>query len=345
MKRRIFRQLLFFSLLFSLSGETYYISDGLGTPIRPVAVIQGNEPWFLRVESEGNLELRTLYHNQNEWKRWEILTLDNGETWESYFFKKNIQEILVYSQERQLLSEKLFNTEGTLLEHRNFSYHHNGAVKEILFLSDSGEPEQTSILLYRDDGSLRGILRQDGAGEKTGESLWHSADHSGVSATLLSQGDKTYLYSYENWHLTVQSFFLEDQEVQKSFIQYDPSGRKESETRWYYRDNSMIYSLFDESGRVLQENSYISGLLKLAITREYRDNQLVRYLERNERDKILWEYRYESDPDEPVESTQYRNGQLVKRVLRLEDADREIIYRDNQPVYEKLVPREEGEDS
>ena len=310
-----------------------------------MARINGDEPWYLTLDSEGTQEIRTLYHNQNEWKRWEYQTQIGGEIRESYFFKKKIQEILVYSQENQLLSEKLFDNEGNLLEYRNYSYHTNGAVKDILFLSDSGESEQNSILLYRDDGSLRGILRQDDSGEKTGESLWHSPDQAGVSTTLLNQGDKTYQYTYENWNLTIQSFFLEDTVVQRSFIHYGTSGRMETETRWYYNDNSMVFSLFDESGRVIQENSYINGLLKLAVTREYRDNKLIRYLERNERDKILWEYSYDADSEDPAESTQYRNGDLAKRILRLEEADREIIYRNNQPVYDNLIPREKGEDS
>ena len=342
-----------FIWLFSypLAGQTYFLSDGLGMKISPLEDIPNGEGWYLEIFQDGGTTLETLYRDGLEQKRWEISFPDSesGEYSEYYFYQKSLREIREYDRRDTLLSEQLFDSRGDLLEYRLYRYDQDKRLENILFLSEEGDVEKTYSLIYRDRGSLKGITLPEPSGGKAGNLVWRSSDPESedYDRILLEEGDRAYLYTYEGWNLAVRSVFRGDKEVEKSLFSYDSRGQLEKETVWDYQDNILRIFFYDSTGQVVLENLFLNGILKQSITRTYREDMLIRYQERKGKENLIWEYQYSSDSKDPEVSILYRNGQLVKKIIREETSDREILYRDNRAVYETLIPREEteGDDS
>ncbi len=340
MIRKILQAILFFVSLHTLCAQRYYLSNGLGSQLDELRTLSGDEIWYLAVSEDSGAEIRTLFHDGSQWKRWEILPLAEGGTQETYYFKSKLQEILQYDQQGKVRSEELFDNRGNILEHRSYQYLDNGVLDQILLLTEDGQTLKSSILLYRSDGSLREIQLGAGGPDPPERMIWRQdgTEDRTLDKTLLSDSNRSYIYSYEDWKLSSVKIFQEDKEVEKSLIAYDENGHIRKETLWNHLDNTMGVLLYDPSGMVYQENYYSGGILKRSISREYREGHLVSYLERNETDKIYWEYRYSDRSEDPVESTLYRNGSLVKKILLEEGIEKEILYKDNNPVFEKETP-------
>ncbi|OQY34231.1 MAG: hypothetical protein B6241_05435 [Spirochaetaceae bacterium 4572_59] len=341
---------LAFLIFAPLFGQSFYLSDGLGNELQSLITVSGEEEWYLRKMENSLTSIRTLFHNQSELKRWE--TVDNsavsGGSLESYFYKSRLREINEYSSSGQILSEQFYDSKGKFLEHRIYNFDKHERLRDLLILNEEGLELKTYSLLYRENGSLReikGIISED---DHLSRILWRTRDYDKnfLEQIYLNEGSDAFLYTYESGRLKIRSVIKDGSETERTLSSYSGEGSLENETTWNYAEDSLEVLYYDKQSRVVLENSFIKGILRVSIVRKYRGEELIRYEERSAGEKILWEYEYREGQDHPILSTFYRNGILVKKIHRDAEMIKETVYRNNQPVYEKIIEKtEEGGDS
>lgn len=338
---------LAFLILAPLYGQSYYLSDGLGSELEPLSAISGDEEWYLSREEDSFTRIRTLFHNQSEIKRWETVK-NNGESVESYFYKSGLREINEYNSSGQLVSEQFYDPNGNFLEHRIYIFDKQERVRELFILDEEGLEIKSHTLVYRDNGSLRALSGTVPGDEQQNRILWRSQDYDRtfLEKMYMSDGSVASLYSYESGRLKIRSTYLNEVETKRTLYTYSTEGVLDNETTWNYTEDSLEVLYYNKQSRVILENSFIKGILRVSVAREYKDDQLIRYEERSDGEKILWEYEYSENLNEPVLSSFYRNDILVKKIQRDHEMMKETVYRNNQPVYEKITDISgEGDDS
>lgn len=341
---------LAFLILTPLYGQTLFLSDGLGNELNSLSALSGEEEWYLSKTEDSISSIRTLFHNQSELKRWETQEYkgESGGSLESYFYKSRLREINEYSSSGQIISEQFYDSNGKFLEHRIYNFDKQERVQSILILNEEGLELKSHTLLYRENGSLREIRGSVSEDNQKSRILWRSRDHNKnfLEQIYLNDGPDAFLYTYARGRLEIRSIYKEGSEIKRTLSSYSEDGYLENETSWNYAEDSLEILSYDKQRRVYLENSFIKGILSVSIAREYRDNKIIRYEERSAGEKILWEYEYNEDQDNPSLSSFYRNGILVKIIQRDAEMIKETVYRNNQPVYETITEEtKEGGDS
>ena len=323
-----------------LTGQSYFLSDGLGHELAPFESLSGSEKWYLSVRQEDSREIRTLFKEQAELKRWEISRPEEEglSLIENYFYKNKLREIREYDGGGFLLSEQMYDSEGGLMEYRQYLPDEKNRPSRIIILDEQGAQEISYRFLYRDNGSLRSISGETPSGGIEKSILWRSSEPgSFLDRIYLKEGKSAYRYDYREGQLQVRLIYRDNVEIEKTLYTFDSGGRTEKTTNWDHRKKSMAVIYFNNEGQPVLENRFLGGILAKIITRSYKGELLIQLQEYTDTEKQAWEYEYREGSQSPSVSRLYRNDSLVKAVFHDESPVREVLYRNNEAVYEKLL--------
>ena len=182
----------------------WYRSDALGLALEPLAGARRGEPQLLRVEWDGEMEIRTLYSEEKESRRWEL-----SPGMERVYADGVLAEERSYDGAGRLLAEKIFAA-GVLSESRQYRYGLSGL---------------SSVEIYGPDGALRARERYElGPG---GELRRVRRESPGVPAAeelaLVTAGGRLYEERLAGGGRGLVS-------------RYDPEGRVASQETWQERE-------------------------------------------------------------------------------------------------------------
>jgi len=347
----MYRFLLLFLLipLLSLSGQELHLSDSLGTEGEILTVLTGNEKWYLSIETDGIVEIRILYRENVELKRWEIREepeSDGISRQETYYYKGTLREFMEWDDADRLTAEILYDSKGIFLEQRLYLYSETGSLTGINVLDKEGNLLRNSDLRYREIGALREISGSDADGEFRGNVAWRTSDYRNLflEDLYIRDRNRTYRYGYKDGNVISRRTYQDDLETEKTVYTYHADGYLEKEVTWDNERNTMMLHYYDSAGNILVENFYDNGILSSSLTRTYEEGRMIRQQERGAGIRVLWTYEYRDDEDEPWLSRSFRNGELIKEIIRDDSAVREILYRNGQVVYERITGQNEPEE-
>ena len=182
----------------------WYRSDALGLALEPLPGARRGEPQLLRVEWDGELEIRTLYSEEKESRRWEL-----SPGLERIYTGGALAEERAYDDAGRLLTEKLF-AEGALSESRQYLYGLSGL---------------SSVETYGPDGALRARERYElGPGGELRRVRRESPGAPGAEElALVSAGGRLYEERLAGGGRGLVS-------------RYDPEGRVASQETWQERE-------------------------------------------------------------------------------------------------------------
>jgi YD repeat-containing protein len=305
----------------------WYRSDAIGLALEPLTGARRGEPYLLRVEWRGELEIRTLYAEGKESRRWELLP-----GLERVYDGGSLSEERSYDGAGRLLTEKSF-TEGKLSGTTQYHYGLSGLASVESYGPD-GELRARERYELGPDGELRRVRRESpgkagAAGAAVAEEL-----------ALVTAGDKIYEERLRGGGRGLVS-------------RYDPEGRVSSQETWRERElvesldlawagsqplstermagGTRTVTLFDAQGRESSRRVSRGGKTIEEWTFRYDgEGNRVLAVRVDEHGTEQWNYFYDAAGNLKREEWRTR-GQLVKIVSYVEDGRVEELYRAGLP--------------
>jgi antitoxin component YwqK of YwqJK toxin-antitoxin module len=192
------------ALLLAAVPAGWYRSDALGLALEPLPGARRGEPQLLRVEWDGETEIRTLYSEGKESRRWEL-----SPGMERVYADGVLAEERSYDGAGRLLAEKIFAA-GALNESRQYRYGLSGL---------------SSVEIYGPDGALRARERYElGPGGELRRVRRESPGAPGAEElALVTGGGRLYEERLGGGGRSLVS-------------RYDPEGRVASQETWQERE-------------------------------------------------------------------------------------------------------------
>ena len=320
--------LLFLLTAFSLSGESWFISNSSGMLFEKIhAVRTGEYDWYARVDDNGDQVIKTLYDRTGrEVKRWDIFKTD-GTVVREVFSEGNSRTISEFENQRIMKETFLTGSKVT----GGHIYLYDGNFLREIQESDANGNIKNRVVLKRDANSRissadftygketftnhyifskgRLIMEWHGIDSQTGTSVRYSQEGSLLNTTKWEEGRKVWeeKFEYTGKYLSgsVSRGMLTGEKTAKKF---DSAGNLTYQEDTV--DDEVVYKLFcfyDADSHLIDKT-------------EVQDNLI-------ERSK----YKYKGD--QVVQEEQYKNGKLV-RVIEYASAANYTVdtYIDNEPV-------------
>ncbi len=320
--------LLFIFTAFSLSGESWFISNSSGMLFEKIHPSRtGEYDWYARVDDSGDQVAKTLYDRTGtEVKRWDL-------------FKENGTVV------REVLSEG---------DSRTVSEYDNQRVMKETFYTGN-KITGTNIYLY-DGNFLREIQEKDVQGKIKNRVVLKRDVSSRISGADFSYGDETYTnhYIFSRGRLIMEWHGIDSQTG--TSVRYSQEGnllnttsweegRKVREEKFEYSDKHLSGSVsyaqltgerttkkYDSAGNITyQEDSVENDVVRKLFCFYDQDSHLI---DRTEvQDNLIERTKYKYNGDQIVQETQYKNGRLT-RVIDYATAENYTVdtYVDNAPV-------------
>ena len=320
--------LLFLFTAFSLSGESWFISNSSGMLFEKIhAVRTGEYDWYARVDDLGDQVVKTLYDRTGkEVKRWDIFK-NEGTVVKEVFSEGNSRTVSEFENQR-IMKETFYN--GSKVTGRNSYLYDGNFLREIQERDDAGNIKN-KVTLKRDANSR--ISSADFTyGKETftnhyifsrGRLImeWHGIDSQTGTSVRYSQGGN--LMNTTRWE----------------------EGRKVGEEKFEYTDDFLSGSVayvnktrekttrkYDNAGNITyQEDAVDNEVVRKLFCFYDKDSHLV---DRTEvQDNLIERSKFKYEGDRMVQEDQYKNGKLV-RVIGYASAENYTVdtYIDNAPV-------------
>ncbi len=327
---------LFVLVLFFLGGplygeETVFRSNEIGMTIEKISDFRRDEFEFVLVvedngEEDGEEEVRTLYRDGEEFKRWVTSSLPEQRQVVRRYEEGVLTHETVYRLGKTV--EERFYAEESITEIHYYSYDENGL--RSIEVTD-GQQETLYTLYYVRTGS--GRLKQVEKRTPEGTSIvsrynyskgsligeWHGKEAAGEYFRFSDDG---YIISSEEWEGV-------DLVRVKQYMEDVAGSRKSVEKN--YKTGVTTHVSYDEEDRVLYEKAVKDEKLIEEINYMYEAGNQVLKRVRTPGLWEVWTYRYDQS-DELEEERYLRNGELVKvTVITGEDRYYEDIYRRGEP--------------
>ena len=159
----------------------YYVSNELGMALEQIGWYRREEfPYILVVEVKGQRQIRTLFHQGEEQRRWET---DGQE--ERVYLGSELGELRRYDGSGRLEEEQRFE-EGELSE-RTVYYYSRGQLERTETFGADGELLFEDLYRLSPDGRLRRVSRENGE-EENRQQLALSGGNLGLSERLGAAG-------------------------------------------------------------------------------------------------------------------------------------------------------------
>ena len=337
--------LLFILTAFSLSAESWFISNSSGMLFEKIHVSRtGEYDWYARVDDSGDQVVKILYDRSGkEVKRWDIFK-NNGVLEQEVLTEGNSRTVSVYQNQR-ILSETFYK--GNKVTGSNTYLYDGNFLQEIQERDESGEI-RNKVTLKRDaSGRISGadftyggesytnhyifsrgrlIMEWHGVDSQTGTSVRYSQDGTLLNTTRWEEGRKV-------WE---EKFEYTDSYLSGSLASAIRTGEKTQKK-------------FDSLGNITYQEDTVDGEVVYKLFCFYdKDSRLI---DRTEvQDNLIERSKFKYNGDRMVQEDQYKNGKLV-RVIEYASAANYTVdtYVDNVPVLRnyyinhKKVKKEEWE--
>lgn len=277
MRKRVWIPLLLLSAFPLFAASEVYRSNDFGMQLEPIPSWRRNElKWVLEVTPKAGGEVRRLFQDGKEARRWETSSIADGRKEEREIAGGVVVTRRIYAGSGDLLEEDQY-TKGKLAQRSIYTYA-SSRLARVRVLAADGTLEHANDYFYTSRGSLREV-RQTGGKEGTRISSF-VAGRSGPSEEWNQDGDNTYIARYdkkgravEREHRTgkelasqVEFAFREDTDKLLSSEEklpgegkvitrgYDPEGRLQTEsTATGDKVTETITYVRDDKGRVTRK--------------------------------------------------------------------------------------------
>ena len=320
--------LLFLFTAFSVSGESWFISNSSGMLFEKIhAVRTGEYDWYASVEDTGDQVVKILYDRTGkEAKRWDI-SKSGGVVVREVFTQGNSKTISEFESQR--IMKETFYTDSKVTGYNTYLYDGN-FLQEIQEQDASGEIKN-KVVLKRDASSRissadftygkesftnyyifsrgRLIMEWHGTDSQTGTSVRYSQEGNLLNSTRWEAGRKVWeeKFEYTDKHLSgsVAHAILTGE---KSARKYDMAGNLTYQEDIV--DNAVVYKMFctyDPDSHLIDRTVVQDNLVERS-SYKYNDGTLV-------------------------QEKKYKNGKLIQ-VVEYASSENYIVdtYIDNVPV-------------
>ena len=320
--------LLFFLTAFSLSAESWFVSNSSGMLFEKIHESRtGEYEWYASVDDNGSQVVKTLYtRSGKEVKRWDIFK-NNGVVEREIVTEGNSRTISEYENQR-IMKETFYK--GSKVTGTNIYLYDGNYLREIQELDAHGDLKN-KVSLKRDASSRissadftyggetftnhyifsrgRLIMEWHGVDSQTGTSVRYSQEGSLLNTTRWEQGSKV-------WE---EKFEYTGKLLSGSVALAIPAREKTSKK-------------YDSAGNIIYQEDTVDGVAVRKLFCSYDANSHL--IDRTEvQDNLMERSKYKYNGDKMVQEEQYKNGKLV-RIIEYASAENYTVdtYIDNEMV-------------
>jgi hypothetical protein len=315
------------------SDELLYRSNDVGMTLQRVApYLRDSSRWILAVQRTGQNEVRRLFDNGKEARRWVVTWTEKGTRREEREYSRGVLSARrVFDVSGDLLQEEAYDA-GTLTQKSLFTYTGNRLTR-MRNLAPDGNVITSEQYVYATNGTLREVRRTGANGEARFSS--YVAGPTGVSEERNSVGDVLSVQRYDTrGRLVSREQRKGDEVIVKEDFVFRPDSqflRSSLETRPLQK--RAIERAYDEAGNLVSETTTEKGAA-VEETSFARDEK-GRVTSRSRRSPTgLESWKYLLDDGGKVRREAYsRLGSLVKVTVYGEGKQRtEELYKDEELV-------------
>ena len=307
--------LIFLLLAYPLpafSDTLLFRSDDVGMTLQPIApYLRDSTRWILAVQRNGDNEVRRLFDNGKEVRRWET-------TWSE---KKSRREEREYSL-GLLSARRIFDASGNMMQED--SYDAGKLTQKSLFtysgdrlsrmrsLAPDGKVISTEQYLYATNGALREVRRTGANGDDRFSS--YVSGPTGVSEERNTVGDVLSILRYDTQGRLVsrEQRRGDDMLVREDFIYRSESQFLLSSREKAPAQGRVIERRYDESGRLVSETTTEKGavIVEVTLTRDEK-RQVIEKGRRSATGLETWKYSLDGQ-GKVTREEYFRLGSLQK---------------------------------
>ncbi len=308
----------------------WYRSDAIGLALAPLAEARSGEPYLLRVEQRGGLEVRTLYADGKVSRRWEL----SPGLERVYDAKGSLTEERSYDGAGRLTTEKSF-AEGQPSETKQYHYGLSG-LSSVESYGPDGELRARERYELGPDGELRRV-RRESPGQSGAEELALVTAGERIYEERLKGGGRSLVSRYDpEGRVSSQETWRERELVESLDLAYSASTAGSAAGRLPLSTERMVggtrtQTLFDAQGREFSRRVSRGGKTLEEWTFRYdAAGNRVLAVRVDEHGTEQWSYLYDAAGNLQREEWRER-GQLVKVVRYVEEGRVEELYRAGLP--------------
>jgi hypothetical protein len=359
------RALVFLLLFLSpclITEAQWYASNGVGVLGEAIDPSEADDhEYVLHISTDNGIEIRQLLHDGDEVNR---TTIERSgiTTTETEYEDRVLATRRVYDSEGCLTTEELYDS-GELEEFREYEYAEGRLFRRRVFDADSALL-QLDTYAYWSDGSLRSILREDGAVTE------YRYSGGRLDEEWVSRGETEERYVYDRQGRLTDRWLWSAGEITE----------RETREYWGAGPESPIKSIviiageetttrgYDNRGRLVSREVSREGVVVLQRWLAYSGDLLVQEVERESGETRTWEYEYvdqeldkttylegntvvkvsvhrtESDEFDRIDYI-YRNGEVALRAYFTDGRRvKEEVLRDGEVILTRMIDAEEGAD-
>jgi hypothetical protein len=307
---------LFFLLLAyplpAFSDTLLYRSNDVGMTLQPVApYLRDSTRWVLAVQRTGENEVRHLFDNGKEVRRWEIAWTEKQPRREEREYSLGVLSARrVFDASGNMVQEDSYDA-GALAQKSLFTYT-GDRLSRMRSLAPDGSLVSSEQYLYATNGALREVRRTDAKGDQRLSS--YVSGPTGVSEERNTVGDILSVLRYDTQGRLASR---EQRRGDDTLVREDFIYRSDSQSLLSSREKSpaqgrVIDRRYDESGRLVSETTTEKGTVTEDVV-STRDEK-GRVIAKGRRSSTgLETWKYSLDGEGKVTREEYfRLGSLLK---------------------------------
>jgi antitoxin component YwqK of YwqJK toxin-antitoxin module len=313
-----------------LGAAGIYKSNDFGMQLEPISSWQRDAlRWVLEVEPRGSGEVRRLFQDGKEVRRWEISRAADGRREEREIVDGALAARRLYAPDGSLLEEDQYS-KGKLTRKSLFTYASSRVIR-VRVLSADGALEYNKDYSYTSRGSLREVRETGGKeGRETTRDSAFIAGRSGPSEEWNRNGDELFISRFDDRGRTVEREHRTGKELvsREDFTYQKDSDNLLSSVEKLPGEGKTITRAYDPEGRLRTESVSAGG--KVTEETSYTRDDKGRVLRKLQRDANgLAEWRYTLDQAGKTTREEYfRRGSREKVTLYGQDDTRtEELYQ------------------
>jgi hypothetical protein len=333
MKAQLLLLLLLAGAARGFPDELLYRSNGVGMSLERVApYLRDSSRWILAVSRSGPGEVRRLFDNGKEVRKWVTSGAEKGSRREEREYSGGVLAARrVFDESGNLLQEETYDA-GTLSQKSLYTYT-GSRLTRMRSLAPDGSLLSSERYVYGVSGTLREVRRTGADGEVRYSS--YVAGRAGVSEERNSAGDVLSVQRYDTQGRLVSReqrrgddvlvredfLFRPDSAFLLSSRETVPSAKKVTERR------------YDEAGRLVSETTTEKGAVaeEIVITRDEK-GRVTAKTRRTPAGLETWKYVLD-DAGKAARESYFRLGSLQKVIVYGPGKQRtEELYKDEEMV-------------
>ncbi len=309
--------LTFFLLFtaFSLSAEEFFHSDGLGMQGEALPGME-KTGWVLELSQGGNI--RTLYQDGEEHKRWEIQEFpelrDSGAQEiqgdlreERYFYKGLLRSREICNTRGQVEEEYLYDSSGVLIQEKHYSYSPQGQLEKM-----EGAGNWSQEMVYRPDGTLRAIISEGSRVDWRASNFSRSYLDDFYVRESVREKEQESRFRYDGPRLVEKTTTLEGKLLEGTKYVYNEEGFLEKEIFSRPGENIRKIRTFNGEGQLLTVEEFQDELLVGFEECRYEKGRLKSRCKQDSSIRRRWDYEYKGEDTEPWKIRSFVNGKEIE---------------------------------